>query len=89
VFGSCLRPDIHFWGAGSIARFAKRNSKQSTACSVLGGEAAGRPEVAFVDAQYYSSSVEPDGHAFYVTVKRGDNWLIRVTRTARFVPSSR
>jgi len=47
------------------------------------------PEVAFVDAQYYSSSVEPDGHAFYVTVKRGDNWLIRVTRTARFVPSSR
>ncbi|PYX55451.1 MAG: hypothetical protein DMG76_18110 [Acidobacteria bacterium] len=22
------------------------------------------PEVAFIDAQYYSSSVEPDGHAF-------------------------
>ncbi len=47
------------------------------------------PEVAFIDAQYYSSSVEPDGHAFYVMFKRGGRWLIRETRTARFVPSLR
>ena len=47
------------------------------------------PEVAFIDAQYYNSSVEPVGHAFYVMVKREGKWLIRETRTARFVPSSR
>jgi len=47
------------------------------------------PELAFIDAQYYSSSVDPNGHAFYVMVKRGGKWLIRETRTARFVPSSR
>jgi uncharacterized protein (TIGR02246 family) len=47
------------------------------------------PEVAFIDAQYYNSSVEPIGHAFYVMVKREGKWLIRETRTARFVPSLR
>jgi hypothetical protein len=47
------------------------------------------PEVAFIDAQYYSSLVEPDDHAFYVMFKRGGRWLIRETRTARFVPSLR
>ena len=47
------------------------------------------PEVAVIDAQYYGSAVEPMGHAFYVMVKRDGKWLIRETRTARFVPSSR
>jgi hypothetical protein len=46
-------------------------------------------EVAFIDAQYYGSAVEPNGHAFHVMVKRDGKWLIRETRTARFVPSSR
>jgi hypothetical protein len=46
-------------------------------------------DVAFVDAQYYDSSSEPIGHAFYVMVKQDTKWLIRATRTARFVPAPR
>jgi uncharacterized protein (TIGR02246 family) len=46
-------------------------------------------DVALVDAQYYGSSPEPTGHAFYVMVKRDAKWLIRATRTARFVPTPR
>ena len=46
-------------------------------------------DVALVDAQYYDSSPEPTGHAFYVMVKRDAKWLIRATRTARFVPAPR
>lgn len=44
-------------------------------------------DVALVDAQFYSASPEPTGHAFYVMVKQDDKWLIRATRTARFVPA--
>src|SRR6266550_2886712 len=130
LFGSCLRPGGHFCGADSIGQFPGQNGNQSTACSLLGGEAAGRrtrsgrvlhrgrrnlaidnaqdvartcsdrngiessvrsnrrfrledenvnflnPEVAFIDAQYYSSSVDPDGHDFEVMVKREGKWLI-------------
>jgi ketosteroid isomerase-like protein len=46
-------------------------------------------DVAFVDAQYYDSSRKPIGHAFYVMVKQDTKWLIRATRTARFVPAPR
>jgi ketosteroid isomerase-like protein len=46
-------------------------------------------DVALVDAQYYDSSPEPSGHAFYVMVKQDAKWLIRATRTTRFVPASR
>src|SRR5262249_51710864 len=41
MFGNCLRPD-RSCSAGSIGRFAGRNSNQSTTCVVLGSEAAGR-----------------------------------------------
>ncbi len=41
-------------------------------------------DVALIDAQYYDSSPEPLGHAFYVMIKQGTKWLIRATRTARF-----
>ena len=45
--------------------------------------------VALVDAQYYSSSPEPAGHAFYVMVKQDAKWLIRAARTARFVAATK
>jgi uncharacterized protein (TIGR02246 family) len=48
-----------------------------------------RPDVAFVDAQVYGRESEPTGHAFYVMVKRDGKWLIRATRTARFVSAAR
>ena len=48
-----------------------------------------KPDVAFVDAKFYGASSEPDGHAFYVMVERDGAWLIRITRTARFVPPAR
>jgi ketosteroid isomerase-like protein len=44
-------------------------------------------DVVLVDAQYYDSSPEPIGHAFYVMVRQDTRWLIRATRTARFVPA--
>lgn len=46
-----------------------------------------RSDMAFVDTEYGSPS-PPSGRAFYVMVKQGDTWLIRVNRTARFQPCS-
>lgn len=46
-------------------------------------------DVALVDATYYGQSSTPSGYAFYVMVKRGSQWLIRATRTARLAAASR
>jgi ketosteroid isomerase-like protein len=33
------------------------------------------------------AALEPIGHAFYVMLKQDTKWLIRATRTARFMPA--
>jgi uncharacterized protein (TIGR02246 family) len=43
-------------------------------------------DVALVDTQYFGTSSEPNGHAFYVMVERDGKWLIRASRIARFAP---
>ncbi|HWL38838.1 MAG TPA: DUF4440 domain-containing protein [Gemmatimonadaceae bacterium] len=47
------------------------------------------PDVALVDARYFSVSAEPNGHAFYVMVKRSGKWKIRAARIATFAPNAR
>jgi ketosteroid isomerase-like protein len=41
-------------------------------------------QVALVDTEFFGASAEPTGHAFYVMVQEGGQWLIRSARTARF-----
>ena len=47
------------------------------------------PDVALVDARYFSVSAEPSGHVFYVMVKRDGVWKIRAARIASFSSAPR
>jgi uncharacterized protein (TIGR02246 family) len=47
------------------------------------------PDVALVDAHYFSVAAEPNGHVLYVMMRRNGQWKIRAARIATFSPTTR
>jgi TonB family protein len=43
-----------------------------------------KPDVALVDSEYFGGASSPNGHASYLMVKHGGQWLIRAARISRY-----
>jgi uncharacterized protein (TIGR02246 family) len=43
-----------------------------------------KPDVALVDVEYFGSGSSPNGHASYLMVKHGGQWLIRAAQISRY-----